>query len=183
MRLPLLVRAAAAESPRDCRIELEVMSHFEHSRTSLLRYLYSMGLPGHDAEEVVQDVFLALFQHLRLGRDGNNLRAWLFRVSHNLGLKRRMASLRAPNPPDESIFHQQTDPRPNPEQQVRARQRRERLLAVVEAFPEQDRSCLHLRAEGLRYREIADALGISLGAVAQSLTRSLERLHRADERL
>jgi RNA polymerase sigma-70 factor (ECF subfamily) len=43
--------------------------------------------------------------------------------------------------------------------------------------------CPHLRAEGLRYREIADALGVSLGSVAQSLARSLEKLQRVDGRL
>jgi hypothetical protein len=39
-----------------------------------------------------------------------------------------------------------------------------------------------LRAEGLRYREIAEVLGISLGAVANSLERSITRLARAYQR-
>jgi len=60
--------------------------------------------------------------------------------------------------------------------------RQRRLLAVFEALSEQDRACLRLRAEGLRYREIARVLGISLGAVSISLTRSLARLMCADER-
>jgi len=47
---------------------------------------------------------------------------------------------------------------------------------------EEDRNCLFLRAEGLRYREIAYVLGISLGAVSMSLTRSLTRIERADRR-
>jgi RNA polymerase sigma-70 factor (ECF subfamily) len=53
-------------------------------------------------------------------------------------------------------------------------------MAVLHALPEQDQACLYLRAEGLRYREIADVLDISLGSVSISLTRSLARLHRAD---
>ena len=56
---------------------------------------------------------------------------------------------------------------------------RRRLLAVVKALPEQDRRCLALRAEGLRYRQIAEVLGMSLGGVANSLERSLERITRA----
>jgi RNA polymerase sigma-70 factor (ECF subfamily) len=40
---------------------------------------------------------------------------------------------------------------------------------------------VHLRAEGLRYRDIASVLGISLGAVAKSLTRALERLAASAE--
>ena len=60
-------------------------------------------------------------------------------------------------------------------------QRQNRLLAVVKALRELDRCCLSLRAEGLRYREIAEVLGISLGSVANSLEKSLSRLSRADE--
>jgi RNA polymerase sigma-70 factor (ECF subfamily) len=61
-------------------------------------------------------------------------------------------------------------------------QRRRHLLAVVQALPQTDQSCLRLRAEGLRYREIAAVLGVSLGTVSTSLARSLSRLSRADGR-
>ena len=183
MRLPLLVRGDSVESAKGCTLQEEVLCVFEQSRAGLLRYLYSIGVRDHDAEEVVQEVFLALFQHLTLGRDPHNLRGWVFRVAHNLGLRHRNAARRTAYPGDDSIFHQQIDTGPNPEQQVNARQRQRKLLAVFHALPEQDRCCLHMRAEGLRYREIAETLGISLGAVAQSLARSLERLHRADGRL
>jgi RNA polymerase sigma-70 factor (ECF subfamily) len=53
-------------------------------------------------------------------------------------------------------------------------------MATVRALPERDQHCLHLRAEGLRYREIAEILEMSLGAVSISLSRSLARLERAD---
>jgi len=49
-------------------------------------------------------------------------------------------------------------------------------------LPEQSRRCLFLRAEGLRYREIAQVLDMSLGAVSLSLARSLARIARAVER-
>jgi len=53
---------------------------------------------------------------------------------------------------------------------------------VVQALPSNDQACLRLRAEGLRYREIAEIVGISLGSVSNSLARSLERLERMDRR-
>jgi RNA polymerase sigma-70 factor (ECF subfamily) len=55
-------------------------------------------------------------------------------------------------------------------------------MAVVEALPDLDRRCLVLRAEGLRYREIAGVLDISLGAVSLSLGRSMARIARAIKR-
>jgi RNA polymerase sigma-70 factor (ECF subfamily) len=183
IRLPLLLRSAASETAKDGPLHGEVLSLFESSRSGLLRYLYSIGLRDHDAEEVAQEVFLALFQHLKMGRARHNLRGWIFRVAHNLGLRRRNNARRAATPEDDGIFQRQIDPGPNPEQIVSARQRQQKLLAIFRGLPEQDRCCLHLRAEGLRYRDIAEALGISLGSVAQSLARSLEKLQRADGRL
>ena len=176
--IPATVRSPARAS----RIEEEVMELFAEFRNPLLRYSLSLGLTVHDAEEVIQEVFLALFRHLQLGRSRRNLRGWLFRVAHNLALKQRLANrtLSQRTVLDTRIADEQADPTPGPEEEVVSAQRRDRLLAVVEALPDNDRSCLRLRAEGLRYREIATVLGISLGAVSISLTRSLARLTRAD---
>jgi len=80
---------------------------------------------------------------------------------------------------DQAIAERQIDPSPTPEEEAWFTQRRRRLLAVIAALPEDDQDCLRLRAEGLRYREIATVLGISLGAVSISLTRSVARLIRA----
>ena len=151
---------------------------FDEFRAPLLRYLGSFGLAAQDGEEVVQEVFLALFLHLREGKPRTNLQGWIFRVAHNLGLKRCLANRKEPQETVEQVAH--VDPTLDPEQLAASRQRRERLLSVVRALPEQDRRCLYLRAEGLRYRDITEVLGMSLGAVSQSLARSLERLNRAD---
>lgn len=168
-------------SRRPSALEEEVAALFDQWRNPLLRYVLSFGLTMHDGEEVIQEVFLSLFRHLRLGKPRQNLRGWAFRVAHNVALKRcyrnREAVLSAP---DEAAAARYPDPAPNPEEALVTRQRQKRLLAVVSAFPEQDRCCLYLRAEGLRFREIAEALGMSLGAVSLSLARSLAKLARAD---
>ncbi|MCX6602636.1 MAG: sigma-70 family RNA polymerase sigma factor [Acidobacteria bacterium] len=145
-------------------------------RAPLLRYLAAMGLTKADSEDVAQEVFLALVHHLQ--RDGarDNLRGWVFRVGHNLALKRRMQLGRVA----ESI--EVSDPGPSPEELAVLKRRQERLQAVVAALPERDRCCLVLRAEGLRYREIAEVLEMSLGTVASSLARSLGKLAEVEGR-
>ena len=181
IRLPSLVSARAERAPRPSRLEEEVTALFDELHHPVFRYLLSLGLPAEDGEEVVQETFLALFQHLLRGKPRSNLRGWVFRVAHNLALKRRRANhgnLRVFVPCGETSG-QGLDPTPSPEEQALHRQRQQRLLAAVRALPEQDRNCLHLRAEGLRYREIAKVLGMSLGAVSLSLHRSLARLSRA----
>jgi RNA polymerase sigma-70 factor (ECF subfamily) len=174
--------ATYAGSPGPSEIEVEVMTLFDQFRCPVLRYSLSIGIPLHDAEEVAQEVFLALFRHLNLRKSRRNLRGWIFRVAHNLALQHRQANQisRETITSDRMIAEEQLDPSPDPERQLCFTQRRTRLLATVSALPEADQYCLRLRAEGLRYREIAAVLGISLGAVSISLTQSLARLTRAD---
>lgn len=154
----------------------EVLDLFERHRAGLLRYLLTFRIAAPDAEEIVQEVFVALFEHLRRGRSRANLDGWLFRVAHNLALK-RYARARRETPAE---TEERADLAPDPEARFAEAERQGRLLAVVRAMPETDRWCLFLRAEGLPYRDIAETLGISLGAVANSLERSLSRLSRAD---
>lgn len=160
------------------------MELFDEFRNPLQRYSLSLGLSIHDAEEVIQELFLARFRHLHSGRSRKNLRGWLFRVAHNLALKLRLANqtLLQRTARDARVAEERADPAPGPEEQMPAAQRRQRLQAVVQALPENDQHCPRLRAEGLRYREIARVLDMSLGAVSISLTRSLARLVRADGR-
>jgi len=174
--------ALTARSSAPSEIEIEVMALFDEFRNPVLRYALSLGIPSHDAEEVAQEVFLSLFQHLRLGKSRRNLRGWIFRVAHNLALKHRHANQisRDTITSDRTLAEEQLDPSPDPETQLSFTQRKRRLLAAVNALPEADQYCLRLRAEGLRYREIAAVLGISLGSVSISLAQSLARLVRAD---
>lgn len=168
------------------RFEEEIALLFDAWSDGLLRYLLSSGLSVQDGEEVVQEVFLALFQHFVRERPRSNLRGWVFRVAHNLGLKRRSAASRRMEVSIHSdMIHSDivthVDSTPNPEEQAAAAQRQKRLQSIARALPEQDQWCLALRAEGLRYREIAEVLGMSLGSVSGSLARSLGRLARGDK--
>ena len=155
----------------------EVASLFQSYRGPLLRYLLSMGLPIAVSEEIAQEVFLSLFQHLRQGKSRAHLRGWIFRVGHNLALKERQ---RATRRPQTHLDEQRACSQPNPEQSAAAAQRHRRLMAIVQALPAQDQHCLHLRAEGLTYREIAHVLGVSLGSVAMILSRSLLKATQAE---
>lgn len=171
---------SSASTPAQDPLEAEVVKLFDHFRAPLLRYLSSFGLGVQDREDVVQDAFLSLFQHLRAGKSRENLGAWLFRVAHNLALKRRYR-MRRESDANAGAGGLVIDPAPSAEDGLVRHQTQNRMLAVVKALREQDRRCLDLRAEGFRYREIADLLNISIGAVSLSLARSLARISRATE--
>lgn len=177
------IPAPVAVSVQQSEVECAVITLFDQYRNPLLRYVLSFGLSVHDAEEVTQDVFLALFHHLQRGKSRRNLRGWMFRVAHNLALRQRAANKKLQDAlhDDTTVALAKLDATPNPEEQMTSGQTLQRLRTVLRALPEQDRCCLALRAEGLRYREIAATLGISLGSVSLSLTRSLARLGSSEK--
>lgn len=157
----------------------EVVSFFVELRAPLLRYLRTLGLPLSDGEDVAQEAFLALYRHLVDGKPRDNLHGWIFRVARNLALKRlRRKSVSA----EETGYRAAIDQAANPEQQALRNQRQRTIQAVLAAMPEVDRQCLYLRAEGLKYRDIAQVLDISVGSVALALSRTLDRLARAAQR-
>lgn len=161
-----------------------MVSLFDEIRVPVLRYLLCCHVPLADAEEIVQEVFLLLFKRVQEGRSSENPGGWVFRAAHNYLLRhqdrrrREMALMSS----TEGEANRVRDHAALADVVLESAERRTHLLAVVRALPEQDQQCLHLRAEGLKYREIADALGISLGAVANSLQTSIARIARADER-
>jgi RNA polymerase sigma-70 factor, ECF subfamily len=162
-------------------IEEQVLALFEELREPLLRYLLSLRLAPQRSEEILQDTFLKLFEHLKSSRPDSNIRGWLFRVAHNLALQelrgRRHDAASAASVLDLPIGPQE-DPHPDPEQQLILNQREARLLAALEQLPAIEQRCMHLRAEGLRYREIANVLHISVTTVADSLRRAIDAIRK-----
>ena len=77
---------------------------------------------------------------------------------------------------DAATADDRIDPAANPEERLADAEQLRHWQRVMSALPERDRRCLLLRAEGFKYRDIAAALGISLGAVAKSMARALTRL-------
>ena len=160
--------------------EAETLRLFDECGSSLLRFVASFGLSAEESEDVVQEVFLALLRHLRLERSRRNLNGWLFQVANNLALKQRKRIAKRATAQWDEAAQGPADPAPNPEARLVQRERRQRLKPVLQALPMRDRRCLLLRAEGLRYRDIAIVLDMSLGGVAKSLARSITRLVNAD---
>lgn len=181
--LAAMTATRADQAHRLSAVEQEVVELFDELRDRLLRYVLSFSLAVPDSEDIIQETFLALFQHLRRGKSRQHLRGWLFRVAHNLALKHRRSQRNSNHVPQSMVMeHSIVCLAPNPEDQFVTSQTQKRLMAVMQALPEQNRCCLYLRAEGLRYREIAEILDMSLGSVSVCLERSLAHIARAAER-
>ncbi len=162
------------DSQRSCLHE-EVERVYAETRTAVCAYLLHLGVPSAQAQEVTQDVYLRLYQTLRKGQEIENRRAWLFRVAHHQGVKvrSREKSFRMINPDWNRFLPSSAE---SPERKLLDRERMNRIVKALEDLSPQQRNCLYLRSEGLRYREIAEVLGISISTVNEFLRRGITRL-------
>src|SRR6266480_3439877 len=73
-----------ARNKENLALEERLSVLFEELRDPLFRYLVVMIGRTSEAEDLTQECFLRLFVELRGGKAISNVRAWLFRVGHNL---------------------------------------------------------------------------------------------------
>jgi RNA polymerase sigma-70 factor (ECF subfamily) len=155
------------ESPQQ-----EAMRLFGEHGAGLYRFCLFTLRHQQDAEDVVQDTFIKLLEHLERGADRASVRSWLFTVAANgcrdrfrrrlrwlpwsLDLDRRAADA------DQELVCAQDEQRAALQQSARTLKPRDRLL-------------LMLRVQGLSYREIATAAGVPETSVGRLLARALAR--------
>jgi RNA polymerase sigma-70 factor (ECF subfamily) len=155
----------------------QVAQLYIETREDVYRYLLTLGVHPPKAQEAVQEVFLRLYTSLKKGEKIESLRGWVFRVAHNYGLKVR-ARQSAEEKFDPAFQAQLAAPAANAERDLLEREKMSRLNQAVEGLSEQQKRVLFLRMEGLRYPQIASALGISASAVGEFLRRALLRLRK-----
>lgn len=165
------------QSQTSSELQDQVAQVFIETREDVYRYLLSLGVHPPKAQEAVQEVFLRLYTTLKKGEKIESMRGWVFRVAHNYGLKVRSRQT------SEEAFHPDlearlTVPDQTAEEQLLERERMVQLHHAVEGLSDQQKRCLFLRMEGMRYPEIARTLGISASAVGEFLRRALLRLRK-----
>lgn len=161
--------------PRLSTSASEVTSLYDELRKPLLRYLVSLGLSGDEAQDVVQDTFLRLHRHLQSGGSQDNLRGWVFRVAHNQARNRQRSYQRRFGEPLDAGIEQPSNDN-TPERAVLEKEKFERLEKAISDLGDCERQCLLLRAAGLRYREIAETLGIPISTVGDTVGRAIRKL-------
>lgn len=125
------------------------------------------------AEDVVQEVFLRLYRNLDAAQRDGLLRAWLLRVTANesRNLLRGMSRARSRDETFVARLLQATRVTGPDEELLRQAEITETQRALGK-IREPMRSCLLLRHEGLSYKEIAAALGVSESSVGSLIARA-----------
>jgi RNA polymerase sigma factor (sigma-70 family) len=134
-------------------------------------------------QDLLQDIWLAVWQALPRFRGECAEQTFVFRIAHNRAVshidhwqRRRVDPL-----DDDAPF---PAAQPDPERALSAQQRHEQLRAAVQSLPLGLRQVVVLSLEGLSHAEIAAVAGITENNVAVRLTRAraaLSRLLRAEK--
>lgn len=124
----------------------------------LYRWLYHLTHDQHTAEDLTQETFLKVYVHLDKFQAGSNLRAWVYRIAHNLfANQRRKASRSRQQFPEELA-----DPTEGPVEEILSREDMQQLARAVGRLPSEFRAAFLLRVEeDLSFRQIAETLGIT----------------------
>jgi RNA polymerase sigma-70 factor (ECF subfamily) len=159
-----------------------IITLYDDLRPTLRAYLSSLGLNRDHSEDVIQEAFLRLVRHF-VDRGGEeNLRAWLFRVAYNLSMDFHRSERRWVRDHEVEaypIMRQRVDRAPNPEQKIILRERVRQFEGAFTHLTPKQRHCVLLRAEGLRYRAIAQILGVSVQRVGELMHRAISLLEHS----
>ncbi|MCI0702982.1 MAG: RNA polymerase sigma factor [Planctomycetia bacterium] len=134
-----------------------------------------------DALDAVQDGFVNALTHLDRFGGRSSFKTWLMRVICNAALdigRQRKRAERIPQAPDDpSPDRFGPDDRPPADAGLMRADLRRTIDSALTRLPEAQRQTFVLHVEGeLTYREVADALGISIGTVMSRLFYARQKL-------
>lgn len=142
------------------------------------------------AEDAVQEVFLKLYRKASSLRPKGQLSTWLYRVAVNhclnsLRRRRLVRFLPLADPESEerpAVALEPVDQGADPAARLAAREEWRKVEKAIERLPAGQRAVLMLaRFEGMSYREIAETLGVTVGAVESRLFRAMRALEKAQD--
>lgn len=142
---------------------------------TFLAFFLRLGASRAEAEDLVQDVFLKLYQSADRYRERGAFSGFAFRVARNAWIDRRRALGARPPPEDAAVdaLARSSEPGDALDREEFAR----RLRDALEELPEGQRRVFELGVvQELPYPEIADALAIPVGTVKSRMFHAVRRL-------
>ncbi len=172
--------------------DAELTSAYETYCDMVYRIAFIQTKSKAQAEDIQQDVFLALVRYSDRIRNEQHLKAWLIRVTQNACRKHfRSLWTKLPVLYDDSIYKEQEDSGdgggsiPGASVENDDSEEMELVQEMVEELPESSRTVIHLfYYEQMSVREIARTLGITEQNVKTRLSRARDKLkQQLEERL
>jgi len=145
---------------------------YDRHAASLYRVAVGMLGSPHDAEDVVQEVFVAMIRSRETLERVENLRAYLFAALRHAAMRR--ARMRTP------IVAEQVEPTSDGPREPSLSDESARLDRALRRLPLKQREVIALKIDGdLTFAEIAAALGVSINTAASRYRYALQKLRAA----
>lgn len=166
-----LVRMARQDDQRAFRLL------FEHFYPELMRFVFFYLKSRESAEELLQDVFLKIWQMRAMLLTILNFRAYLFTTTRNHCLNYLQKHKTVFLPFDDLPLMDTAGNDDNPQQVLEFEETQQRATAAVESLPTQCRLIFQLvKEQGFSYKEVADLLSISPRTVETQIGIALRKL-------
>jgi RNA polymerase sigma-70 factor, ECF subfamily len=165
---------------------------FEEYVESVLSFFLRKGFPREEAEDLTQESFLRVYQSIGGFRGEASLKTWIFQIATNTWrneIRKRRAdkrggleiSLEGEVEKGESIRADRpllgwNEGSPGALEKILVDEGKRKLHEVLERLPPRMRNCVLLRIQDLKYREIADLMGVKIGTVKAQLSIAQDRL-------
>ncbi|HEV7733277.1 MAG TPA: sigma-70 family RNA polymerase sigma factor [Candidatus Binatia bacterium] len=188
------VPGSAAASDPDVALMLQVQQGdqsafpelFRRFGPRILQYVRRLVKSDARAEEITQDVFVQIFRFRERYRPESKLSTWVFTIATNLALNELRRPERVlkvdiwdtrgqderregPSLPDPNAI--------SPEEGAASRELARALETAIAELPPKQRAALLLsRVDGMAYRDVAEALGSTEGAIKALLFRATHSL-------
>ena len=166
---------------------------FDRHYRGVFYFFARRGFDTEECRDLAQETFLRVYRGLDQYRSEATYGTWIRSIMRNLWLNRirdtqarkrqasevslELAYDGAQVPAGQDALGRPEEP--NPEEQLLDAEQRARLRAAIQTLPPQARRCQLLQLEGLKYREIAAVLGISIQAVRSHLFQARQRLEQS----
>lgn len=165
-----LFNKSESESKKEVLTAREFEEVFDLYYKQVRNFLYYKTSQSELSEDVAQDAFVKLWE-TREKIDKSSLKAYVFTIANNLminKLKREQLKFKFLN------YTEQRNDNETPQYLLEMQEFDEKLQKVLAKIPDGAREVFLMnRIEGLKYREIAEMLGLSMKAVEKRMSRAL----------
>jgi RNA polymerase sigma-70 factor, ECF subfamily len=178
--MPMAIDALASLSDQDLleKIksgdELAFGQLYNRYKSGIYNYIWRLIQHQNVAEEILQDVYLTVWQGSRKFRGQSSVKTWIFRIAYFQSIS-WLRKHRDSEPIEENGNYNNLEP--TPEEVFMERHETARIIAALDKLSSKHRSVIELTfIQGFSYKEIAAVMKCPVGTVKSRMSYALKNL-------
>jgi RNA polymerase sigma factor (sigma-70 family) len=147
---------------------------FKRHHKHLFNFFLQTGVGYNESEDLMQQVFYRILKYRQSYLENANFKKWMFTIARNIMRRHFEKQKRQPEQGLPLILFNKIDDRSEEmgkEEEIKA------LYKALERIPPSDRELINLsRFQGMKYEDIAEITGTSVGAIKVKMHRAIKKL-------